>query len=138
MRKLILCNFKAKTGDYELEDYRIVVVTHNEGETETDMLLKASKSFMNDFPSYFPESELLSVCPLPTWGEHHPSGYDEKKTFYSEARLIEFGEYLLDRVERDVRPYLIKADRPDQAVFKVNAVDLINWKERNKDTSASG
>lgn len=68
MRKLVLTNFKAKTGNYEFEDYRLVVVNHNEGETETDMLLKASRAFTKDFPVYFPGSELLSVGPLPTWG----------------------------------------------------------------------
>ena len=68
MRKLVLCNFKAKTGDYEFEDYRLVVTNHNEGETETELSVKATKAFMNDFPNYFPESKLLSAVALPTMG----------------------------------------------------------------------
>lgn len=132
MRKLILCNFKAKTGDYEFEDYRLVVVNHNEGDTETDMLLKASKAFTKDFPVYFPSSELLSVGPLPTWGaDPEPN---EKKTFYSEERLIEFGRYLLKRAKRDVESYDPNYTAIDDIVWTVNAVDIIDWKEGIKDT----
>lgn len=132
MRKLVLCSFKAKTGDYEFEDYRLVAVNYNEGETETDLMLKATRGFEKDFPNYFPDSELLSALALPTMGSD-PEKVDDRKVLYSEERLIAFGNTLLERVERDVRPYVGKADRVDPTVFKVNASDLIDWKEKIKE-----
>jgi hypothetical protein len=69
MRKLILTQIFYQTGDLKTVDYRLVVVNHQEGEVEEDLLRKAAAQVEAWFPKNHPESNGLGIVPKATVGE---------------------------------------------------------------------
>lgn len=71
MRKLVLTSFTFTTRTKKVyTEQRLVVVNHNNGDSEESLTERANKQVIDWFPTEYPESSLLSVISHNAIGEN--------------------------------------------------------------------
>lgn len=118
------------TGETRNEQQRLVVVDHDAGELEQQLLDKACIILMKWFPGNYPESKLLGVIPHATIGDDDIPVVDNRLK-YTEHALVDFGKYLLSKERTDRFTNLHSEDDPialQDRLREVYHADLGNWK----------